>query len=67
MPHVTKQQVASKHRQGNGWIVLTYDPRVDTWRESHEMSYPAACHAVREAREDWNTAKQQYNEALNHA
>ena len=64
MAHITKQQVASKYRQGDGWIVSTFDPQVNAWRESHEMSYFAACRLVRESREDWNTEKQNYNEVL---
>ncbi len=59
---VTKKEVASKRRQGAGWIVVTYDPQYDGWVESREMSYSAACSAVKEARETWNTKKQRYED-----
>ena len=58
----TKRTVASKHKLGNGWVVLTYDPYYDAWVESHPMSYHAANNALREARETWNTKTQSYEQ-----
>jgi len=62
-PHITKRTVASKYRQGNGWIVTSYDPTVNAWRISSEMTYWAACNRVRDRRSDWDTKTQSYNEA----
>jgi len=57
---VTKRTVASKRSQGSGWVVSTYAPEYNSWVESGEMDYWKACRAVKEARETWNTKKQQY-------
>lgn len=59
--NVTKKTVASKYRQGNGWIVTTYSPQYDGWMTSGTMSYWSACAAVRDAREAWNSKKQKYD------
>lgn len=64
MGRITKRNVANKHRQGAGWIVSTYDPGYDAWVESGEMSYWAACTAVRKARYSWDTKKQEYDREL---
>jgi hypothetical protein len=58
----TKKDIASRHRSGRGWIVVSYSPRYDAWINSPEMDYWHAVDAVREAREMWNTAKQDYDE-----
>ena len=60
--NVTKKTVASKYRQGSGWIVSTYNPQYDGWTTSGEMSYWGACAAVKNAREAWNTKTQKYDE-----
>ena len=59
---VTKKTVASKYRQGSGWIVSSYSPQYDGWTTSDEMSYWGACAAVKDARETWNTKTQKYEE-----
>jgi hypothetical protein len=61
MKRITKSEVASKHRQGHGWVTVIYDPTVNSWRESHEMSYWSACSRIRDARETWITKKQVYS------
>jgi hypothetical protein len=60
--NVTKKTVASKYRQGNGWIVSSYSPQYDGWTTSDEMNYWAACTVVKNARETWNTKTQKYIE-----
>lgn len=60
MKNVTKKTVANKHRQGAGWVTSIYSEYYDAWVESGEMNYWAACRAVKEARESWDTKKQQY-------
>ena len=60
--NVTKKTVASKYRQGNGWIVSSYSPQYGGWTTSDEMSYWGACAAVKDARERWNTKTQKYDE-----
>lgn len=57
---VTKKTVASKYRQGTGWVVSSYNPKYDSWVLSSEMSYWGACADVKSAREAWNTKKQEY-------
>lgn len=59
-PKVTKKTVATKYRQGTGWVVSLYNPKYDGWVLSNEMSYWGACASVKEAREAWNTKKQEY-------
>lgn len=59
---VTKKSVASKYRQGSGWIVSSYIPQYDGWMTSDEMSYWRACASVKFAREAWNTKAQKYDE-----
>ena len=59
--HVTKKTVASKYRQGKGWIVSYYAPIQDTWFLTGELTYPVACTYVREYRKSWNTGKQDFD------
>lgn len=59
---VTKKTVASKYRQGCGWIVSSYSPQYGGWTTSYEMSYWKACAVVKDARERWNTKAQKYEE-----
>ena len=59
---VTKKTVATKYRQGNGWIVSTYNKQYNTWTLSQELSYSVACRAVRDARKQWNTEIQNFEE-----
>jgi hypothetical protein len=58
---ITKKTVASKYRQGDGWIVSSYSPQYDSWYLSGEMSYQRACTSVKEDKRDWNTKKQCYD------
>lgn len=58
--NVTKKTVASKYRQGRGWVVSSYCPPYDSWIVSSEMSYWGARAAVKALREAWNTKKQEY-------
>lgn len=54
-PTAARKQAASEvrmRRQGNGWIVSTWDSRVQCWREGHEMQYRAALAAAKTAREE---------------
>lgn len=60
MKKVTKKTVASKYREGGGWIVSSYRPANDTWVLSSPQPYRVACAMVRAAREDWDTDAQQY-------
>jgi len=60
--NVTKKNVASKYRQGSGWIVSSYSPKYQTWITSNEMQYEAACASVKKSRERWNTKEQRYAE-----
>ena len=39
-----------KYRQGAGWVVASWDPKVRAWRTSHQMSYSHACQRVRDLR-----------------
>ena len=57
---VTKKTVASKYREGTGWVVSSYCPQYDGWVASSKMSYWEACASLKEARETWNTKKQDY-------
>jgi len=59
---ITKKIVASKYRQGGGWIVSIYVPLYDSWELSVEMDYWHACAAVKEARQSWNTRLQKYED-----
>lgn len=58
--NVTKKTVASKYRQGLGWVVSSYCPQYDSWTLSGEMSYWAACASLKDAREAWDTKNQGY-------
>ena len=62
MPHITKSQVASRHRLGNRWVVSTYLPAFNTWYESTPLPYYMACLAIRIARSTWDTRTQSYKE-----
>lgn len=57
---VTKKTVASKYREGTGWIVSSYCPKYDGWVASSRMTYWAACASLKECREAWNTKLQSY-------
>ena len=49
---VTQKNVATKYRQGRGWVVSSYCPQYKAWSTSQEMTYRAACQAVAEARKN---------------
>ena len=59
---VTKKNVVYKYKQGNGWIVGTYDTKFKTWVLSHTMSYWQACARCKLTREQWDTKNQSYRD-----
>jgi hypothetical protein len=57
---VTKKTVASKYKQGSGYIVSYYSMMYDSFVTSGEVPHWKACSLVRECREHWDTRKQEY-------
>lgn len=64
MNKITKKNVANKYRQGSGWVVSNYNPRVGMWSSSNEISYEKACRFVREYKAAWDTTTQTYAETV---
>lgn len=58
---VTKKTVATKYKQGNGWIVSSYNTHYKSWELSEELTYWGACARVKSTRERWNTINQEYD------
>ena len=60
MKILSKKDVAYKYRQGNGWIVGTWDTTTKSFRLSGEMTYWLACSLIKSTRNDWDTKTQTY-------
>lgn len=42
------RRIVHKYRQGNGWVVCTWNERMGCWLTGDEVTYSAACQQVRD-------------------